>query len=260
MGSRLLTGMLEPERALGLRDDHGDTLAEVMARAGREPYRLGRDEETLAHIGTFVELHVEQGRGLVEQGAAVGAASAIWPHGRWRFDFSGEANHAGTTRLEDRDDPMLGFARMVLEARAAAGRHGVVATVGKVRVSPNNANAIPGLVSAWLDARGAEEGDVRALVAELSEGAEVSEESWTPVVDFEAGLRDRVAGAAGGVPVLPTGAGHDAGILASAGVPSAMLFVRNPSGVSHSPHEHAEDDDCAAGVRALADVLEELCR
>jgi N-carbamoyl-L-amino-acid hydrolase len=107
---------------------------------------------------------------------------------------------------------------------------------------------------------------VRALVAELSEvcaGAEVREESWTPVVTFDTGLRDRIARAAGGdtpAPILPTGAGHDAGILAAAGVPSAMLFVRNPTGVSHSPGEHAEQADCEAGVVALADVLEELCR
>ncbi|WP_214326255.1 allantoate amidohydrolase [Nonomuraea sediminis] len=260
MGSRLLTGVLDPERALGLTDDEGDTLADVMAGAGRKPQAIGRDDETLAMVATFVELHVEQGRGLVELGAPVGVASAIWPHGRWRFDFRGEANHAGTTRLVDRDDPMLPFARMVLAARETATTHGVVATVGKVRVSPNNANAVPGSVSAWLDVRGAREEDVRAVVGELARGVEVSEESWTPVVDFDAALRDRVAAVAGHAPVLPTGAGHDAGILASAGVPSAMVFVRNPTGVSHSPQEHAEPEDCEAGVVALANVLEDLCR
>ncbi|GAA3580155.1 allantoate amidohydrolase [Nonomuraea rosea] len=292
MGSRLLTGVLDPGRALGLSDDEGDTLADVLTRAGREPRGLGRDDETLATVGTFVELHVEQGRGLVTEERPVGVARAIWPHGRWRFDFRGRADHAGTTRLADRDDPMLPFARMVLAAREAAVRRGVVATVGKVRVSPGNANAVPGLVSAWLDARGADERAVRALVAELTElaapaelagqggsGVSVGEESWTPVVDFDEALRDRLAGVvgraeggaastvAGGVaggdtpaPILPTGAGHDAGILATAGIPSAMLFVRNPTGVSHSPDEHAERADCEAGVGALADVLEDLCR
>ncbi|MFI6319649.1 allantoate amidohydrolase [Nonomuraea sp. NPDC050556] len=261
MGSRLATGVLHPDRALALTDDEGETLADVLTKAGREPHDLGRDDETLAQVATFVELHVEQGQGLVHEGAAVGVASAIWPHGRWRFDFRGQANHAGTTRLEDRDDPMLAYARKVLDAREAAVKHQVVATFGKVRVSPNNANAIPGLVAAWLDARGPGEAQVRALVEELSAGHEVSEESWTPIVEFGAALRDRVAKAAGrNVPVLPTGAGHDAGILASAGVPSAMLFVRNPTGISHSPEEHAEREDCEAGVVALANVLEELCR
>ncbi|MEO3797220.1 allantoate amidohydrolase [Nonomuraea sp. B10E15] len=265
MGSRLLTGLLEPDRALGLKDDDGDTLADVMTRAGRTPRAIGRDGETLAMIGTFVELHVEQGRGLVTEGRPVGVADAIWPHGRWRFDFRGRADHAGTTRLADRDDPMVPFARMVQAARELAERHGVVATVGKVRVSPGNANAIPGLVSAWLDARGAGEAAVRALVADLTAEApaDVREESWTPVVDFDVALRDRLARVAGGdtpAPILATGAGHDAGILATAGVPSAMVFVRNPTGVSHSPDEHAERADCEAGVVALANVLEDLCR
>ena len=91
----------------------------------------------------------------------------------------------------------------------------------------------------------------------------VRQESYTPVVRFDQRLRDRIAGvlAAAGVkaPVLPTGAGHDAGVLA-ARVPTAMLFVRNPTGVSHSPAEHADLADCEAGVRALALVLEDLAR
>jgi N-carbamoyl-L-amino-acid hydrolase len=105
---------------------------------------------------------------------------------------------------------------------------------------------------------------VREVVAEVGAAAGVDpvEESWVPPTTFEAGLRDRVAAAAGGdagpAPVLDTGAGHDAGILAAAGVPAAMLFVRNPTGISHSPAEHAEVDDCLAGVDALARVVREL--
>jgi N-carbamoyl-L-amino-acid hydrolase len=261
VGSRLLTGVLPPERALGLRDDRGDTLADVLRRAGRDPRALGPDPETLAGVGVFVELHVEQGRALADLDRPVGVGRSIWPHGRWRFDLHGRADHAGTTRLADRRDPMLALARLVLDAREAAERHDVLATVGKVLVTPNNANAVPGHVAAWLDARGPAEEPVRALVRELCErfGA-AREESWTPLVAFDRELRDRVARAAGEAPVLATGAGHDAGILAAAGVPAAMVFVRNPTGVSHSPEEHAEEDDCRAGVTALADVLEDLCR
>ncbi|WP_214106004.1 allantoate amidohydrolase [Acrocarpospora catenulata] len=262
VGSRLLTGALTPERARGLTDEAGVTLAEAMRAQGRDPLSLGLDKPTLRQVAVFVELHVEQGRALR---GPVGVASAIWPHGRWRFDFHGTADHAGTTALADRDDPMLRYAQAVLAARAAAERLGVVATFGKVQVVPNNANAVPSLVSAWLDARGAREEEVRRLVAELSEGPEVVCESWTPEVTFAPELRDHlatVAGAAldgGAAQILPTGAGHDAGILASAGVPSAMLFVRNPTGVSHSPAEFAEPADCLAGVTALTAVLADLC-
>jgi N-carbamoyl-L-amino-acid hydrolase len=258
-GSRLLTGVLDPDRARALTDDDGTTMAGAMAAAGHDPAAVGRDDETLRRIGTFVELHVEQGRGLVETGAAVGVASAIWPHGRWRLDLLGRADHAGTTRLADRDDPMLALAAAVVEARAAAERHGTVATVGKVRVRPNGVNAIPSEVTAWLDARGPGADDVRAVVAAVGKAAGVPpvEESWTPSTDFDAGLRDRLA-ALLAAPVLPTGAGHDAGILAAAGIPTAMLFVRNPTGVSHSPAEHAEQADCLAGVEALARAVETL--
>jgi N-carbamoyl-L-amino-acid hydrolase len=259
-GSRLLTGVLDPDRARALTDDDGTTMAEAMARAGMDPGALGRDDEALRRIGTFVELHVEQGRALAEGPAAVGVAEAIWPHGRWRLDLRGRADHAGTTRLADRDDPMLRLADTVQEARSAAERYGALATVGKVRVLPNGVNAIPSEVTAWLDARGSVESGVRAVVADVgaAAGAEPVEESWTPATLFEPALRDRLAATLGGAPVLPTGAGHDAGILAAAGVPTAMLFVRNPTGISHSPAEHAEPEDCLAGVDALARVVEEL--
>ena len=262
-GSRLITGALDADRGRALVDSDGVTIAEAMASAGLDPAAVGRDDEALRRVGQFVELHVEQGKGLVELGSAVGVASAIWPHGRWRIDLPGEANHAGTTRIEDRHDAMLGYASVVLAARAAAVRHSAVATCGKVRVEPNGVNAIPSLVTGWLDSRGASARQVRDVVAEVTDaahsfGGTVTEESWTGETAFDIGLRDRIRSVLGGVPILPTGAGHDAGILANEGIPTAMVFVRNPTGISHSPYEFAERDDCVAGVEALAQVLQDL--
>jgi N-carbamoyl-L-amino-acid hydrolase len=265
LGSRLMTGAIDPDRARGLRDADGVTWAEAIEAEGMDPALIGADPEFLGGVGCYVELHVEQGRAL---DAPVGVGSAIWPHGRWRFDFTGQGNHAGTTVLKDRRDPMLPFAHTVLAAREAAKRHGAVATMGKLRITPNGVNAIPSAVRAWLDARAPDDAAVRAVVARIRAAAEeaggrdgvhveLTEESYTEVVDFHGELRDRLAGALGGPPVLPTGAGHDAGIL-SAHVPTAMLFVRNPTGVSHAPGEHAETADCLAGVEALATVLGEL--
>jgi len=260
-GSRILAGSLDADRALGLRDQDGTTMADALRAAGRES--VAADPEALRRVAAFVELHVEQGRGLVDLGHPVALGSAIVPHGRWRLDFRGEANHAGTTRLEDRHDPMLGYAAAVLEARRLAAHHGIVATCGKVRVEPNGVNAIPSHVTGWLDARGQDADAVRALVADMTafateRDAEVAEESWTDATAFEADLTTRLGETLGDVPVLATGAGHDAGILAQAGVPTAMLFVRNPTGVSHSPEEYAELDDCLAGVDALTAVAREL--
>lgn len=271
LGSRLLTGAVTPDRARDLRDPSGVTWAAAMDAAGLDPSGLGADPERLALIGTFVELHVEQGRGLVESGSPVGVASAIWPHGRWRFDFAGEANHAGTTRLADRRDPMLTFAATVLGAREQAALAGALATFGRVAVEPNGTNAIASLVRAWLDSRAPDTASlervvdaVTALAAERGDRdgvtVSVTAESTTPVVEFDAGLRNDLATLIwpdGPAPVLPTGAGHDAGVL-SAHVPTAMLFVRNPTGVSHAPGEFATPDDCGAGVDALATVLAHL--
>ncbi|CAG7636714.1 N-formylglutamate deformylase [Actinacidiphila bryophytorum] len=274
VGSRLTAGQLSPQDARALVDADGVSLAQAMEKAGQDPDAIGADPERLARVGAFVELHVEQGRALDLLDRPVGVASAIWPHGRWRFDFRGEANHAGTTRIEDRRDPMLTYATTVLAARKKARLAGALATFGKVAVEPNGVNAIASQVRGWLDSRAADEDTLAEVVAAIEQaarergardGVEVSvvRESFTPVVEFAHELRDTLAallGAGAPVPVLPTGAGHDAGIL-SAAVPTAMLFVRNPSGVSHSPAESAAEDDCLAGVSALADVLEGLaCR
>ncbi|MFE7516206.1 allantoate amidohydrolase, partial [Streptomyces sp. NPDC057540] len=274
VGSRLTAGRLTKEQAYALRDADGITLPQAMEAAGYDPEAIGPDPERLARVGAFVELHVEQGRALDLSGDAVGIASAIWPHGRWRYDFAGEANHAGTTRLVDRRDPMLTYAETVLAARREAELAGAVATFGKIAVEPNGVNAIPSMVRGWLDARAADQGSLDKVVAGVETAAReyadrhgidlaVVQESYTPVVDFSHALRDelsRILGTSGEVPVLGTGAGHDAGIL-SESIPTAMLFVRNPTGVSHSPAETAAEDDCVAGVLALADVLEELaCR
>jgi N-carbamoyl-L-amino-acid hydrolase len=262
-GSRLITGALAADRARALADADGTSMAAAMRASGVDPDGVGADREALDRIDCFVELHVEQGRGLVELGQPVAAGSQIWPHGRWRIELPGEANHAGTTRLADRRDPMLAYARLILAAREAADRRNSVATMGKVTVLPNGVNAIPSQVTAWLDARGPDAEQVLAVVAELhalagEAGGSMEQESWTDATRFDRALADRVRTVLPGAPVLGTGAGHDAGILANAGIPTAMLFVRNPTGVSHSPAEHAELPDCHAGVDALASVVAEL--
>ena len=257
LGSRLATGSLPWESARTLADPDGVRLGDLVD---------GDGSRLLEDVACFVELHVEQGRGLVERDAPVGVASGIWPHGRWRFDFAGTPDHAGTTRMEDRHDPMLSYAVTALAANKQARLAGQRATFGRVEVAPNGTNAIPSRVTGWLDVRAESEpelehlvgviaGQARERVARDGTALTVTRESLTPAVSFDRGLAARVAG---GLPVLPTQAGHDAGILQAAGIPTAMLFVRNPTGVSHSPEEHASTADCLAGVEALADALEEL--
>jgi N-carbamoyl-L-amino-acid hydrolase len=266
LGSRLMTGAITPEAACKLTDPNGVTFGEAAHRAGFDPLRMGRDERAVASIGDFVELHVEQGRGLT---VPVGVASSILAHGRWRFTFTGEGNHAGATLIEDRRDPMLPASQMVVAARRAA-TGGARATVGRLVPNPGGTNVIASSVDVWLDARADDDARTREMVAEIIAAAEqaavdegcevrVTEESYGDTVHFDVPLRDDIAAVLGGVPALPTGAGHDAGILA-AHVPTAMLFVRNPTGISHAPAEYASPEDCAAGVVALATTLEHLAK
>jgi N-carbamoyl-L-amino-acid hydrolase len=270
LGSKLLTGELAASKALALTDASGCTLAETLAGAGLDPARAGRDEAALSRIGLFLELHVEQGRGLIDLGAPVGVASSILGHGRWRLRFTGQGNHAGATLMSDRRDPMVAagatIARIPALARARAGAR---ATVGRVEVTPGGTNVIASHVDLWLDCRAGEDEVTRGLVAEISAAAAalaaaqgctagLTEESWSGTVYFADGPRAAIGEALGGIPALPTGAGHDAGVLAAA-VPTAMLFVRNPTGISHAPEEFANAADCAAGVDALEAVLSSLC-
>ena len=262
LGSRLAAGTTSWERARGLTDRDGVSFEDALADT------VVGDTDLLAGVGMFVELHVEQGRDLVDREEPIGAASAIWPHGRYRFDFTGQANHAGTTRMEDRHDPMLSYAMTALAANKQARLSGQRATFGRVDVRPNGTNAVPSAVTAWLDARAETSEHLDALLADVERQAQeragrdgtaltVTPESVSPAVHFDPDLARAIA-RPHDWPVIPTMAGHDAGVLSAAGIPTAMLFVRNPTGVSHSPDEHAEMPDCLAGVDALADTLERL--
>jgi N-carbamoyl-L-amino-acid hydrolase len=268
LGSRLLTGSLPAADALARTDRDDVPLADAMRSAGFDPELVGPEPDRLAGIGAFVELHVEQGMLLAPSGAAIGVATGIVAHGRWRFRFAGQGNHAGTTAMDARHDPMLAAAGTVLAVREIAAARGSRATVGRLQPNPGGTNVIASTVDLWMDARDDTEERVRATVAEIEAAAQrlaaeqgclvaVTEESASGRVDFPAGLRGELVRLLGGVPQVPTGAGHDAGILAGH-VPSGMIFVRNPTGISHAPEEHAEPDDCTAGVRALSTVLRRL--
>ncbi|MEV6492611.1 Zn-dependent hydrolase, partial [Actinoplanes sp. NPDC051633] len=194
LGSRLLTGAIDPGRAAALRDKDGVTFAEALGGrpAGQRP---------LGSVKALVELHIEQGRAL---DAPVGVASAIWPHGRWRIDFRGDADHAGTTRMADRRDPMLTFAYTVLAANKEARLAGAHATMARVAVEPNATNAIPSLVRGWLDARAADTPTLDSLVEAVTKRAidrasrdgtevEVTPESVSPEVAFDTALAERLS-------------------------------------------------------------------
>lgn len=269
LGSRLMSGAINPDRALALTDNEGDSFGDVARRDGLDPALMGTDAARLARIGAFIELHVEQGRGLIDLGQPIAIASSILGHGRWRVTVDGQGNHAGTTLMADRRDPLVAAARMVVEIRdLARGTDDARATVGRLEPVPGGTNVIASRVRFWIDIRHPDDAVTASLVAQVRDivaraaradgcTADMREESLSPTVDFDLGLRDALRRCLPTAPELGTGAGHDAGVLA-ASVPTAMLFVRNPTGISHSPEELVEDADAEAGAVALAAVLREL--
>ncbi|MBT2553431.1 allantoate amidohydrolase [Arthrobacter sp. ISL-5] len=266
LGSRLLTGALDPDKARNLKDIDGNTYAEVAAANGQDPRFIGADYKTLRQLGLFVELHVEQGRGLIDLGQPVAIGSSILGHGRWKLSVSGQGNHAGTTLMKDRKDPMIAAAKIMVGIRDTAAKYrDARATVGRLQPVPGGTNVIASRVDMWIDVRHPRDEVTAALVESIHLNAQVMAaeenctvtfgvESLSPTVHFDTGLRDELQALLPGAPVMDTGAGHDAGVLA-AHIPTAMLFVRNPTGISHSPEELVEDDDGETGALALADAL-----
>lgn len=269
LGSRLATGKIGPEAARKLQDRDGVSWEEAMREAGSDPGLMGPATAMLSRIGRFCELHIEQGIALAPLGQPVGVADAIWPHGRWRLQFQGQGNHAGTTHMADRQDPVVALGETILAVQSVAVEAEAVATVGKIVPFPNATNAVASSLAAWVDIRASQEAQLEGLWSIISEAAESA--ANTAGVEFSCTMESRSAevrfdtpfgeqiieiGREMGLemPRLSTAAGHDAAVLAET-IPSTMLFVRNQTGISHSPEEFAENSDCAIGVLVLASVL-----
>jgi len=209
--------------------------------------------------GCFVELHIEQGPRLEQAGAPLGVVTGIVATARGEVVFEGREGHAGTTPMAARDDALVAAAKFVLALRdTAAAVEDAVATVGRLEVEPDASNVIPARIRLSVDVRAPDEARLDAVVtavpAELRRGKAV-----TMAPELTAVLGQEIERVGAPVLELPSGAGHDAGVLAAGGVPTAMLFVRSLNGgISHSPDEHSADEDVELGVAVLAATLARL--
>ena len=210
--------------------------------------------------GAWVELHHEQGPRLALLGAPLAVVTSIVGYVRGERIVEGHAGHAGTTPMDARDDALVAAAAEILRIRdVARSIDGAVATVGSLTVEPGGINVIPGRVTFTIDARAPDDERLERLIGELGlDGSRAVQP--TPLGGAPA---DALAAAfeARGLPLveLASGAGHDAGVLARAAVPSVMLFVRAQNGgVSHSPDEHSTPEDVALAVDVLTDALDRL--
>jgi acetylornithine deacetylase/succinyl-diaminopimelate desuccinylase-like protein len=208
----------------------------------------------------YVELHIEQGPTLLRADTPLGVVTGIVGYLRGGRTFTGSPGHAGTTPMAGREDALVGAAEYVLRAREVArGIEGAVATVGQLTVEPGGTNVIPGRVVISVDARAPDAERLDRLAAALEIEEPTRTEPAAMSEEVRAALRGEIE--ALGLPVLelPSGAGHDAGILAAAGVPSGMLFVRSLNGgVSHHPDELSSAEDISLAADALTGALRRL--
>jgi acetylornithine deacetylase/succinyl-diaminopimelate desuccinylase-like protein len=204
----------------------------------------------------YLELHIEQGPQLERLGQPLAIVTAIAGQARGEVVFKGRADHAGTTPMDGRADALVDAARFILRVRDAA-RPGTMATVGRVEVEPGADNVVPARVTVSVDARAATREELDALV----EAIEFEPTRRTEPVAMSGAPLEALHAALPGAPELVSGAGHDAAVLAAAGVPSAMLFVRSLNGgVSHSAEELSSAEDIELGIAALSSALDRIAR
>ena len=215
-----------------------------------------------ARPDAYVELHIEQGPTLLRADAPLGVVTAIVGYVRGRRTFAGTPGHAGTTPMDVREDALVAAAEYVLDARdVARGIEGAVATIGQVTVEPGGTNVIPGRVVVSVDARAPDAERLDRLAAALEIEEPVRTEPSPMAEEVRAALRAEVEAVGAPVLELPSGAGHDAGILAAAGVPAGMLFVRSLNGgISHNPAELSSPEDIDLATDALTGALRRLLR
>ena len=208
----------------------------------------------------YVEVHIEQGPVLLRREEPLGVVSAIVGLARGEVVLDGVAGHAGTTPMDARSDALVNAAELVLRARdAALSIPGTVATVGELAVLPGAVNVIPERAVVSVDARAPDRERLDALVAAIGFEPQMVTEPVAMDKEVRAVLRDELERR--GLPALElvSGAGHDAGVLASGGVRCGMLFVRSGAGgVSHSPDEHSDPKDIELAVEVLAAALSRL--
>jgi allantoate deiminase len=274
-GSRFQTGMLGSRAFVGeldLEDWRRRGVADAMEAGG---FAFGRmpDARAVDGVGSYLELHIEQGPVLEEEGVDLGIVTAIAGLLGFRLRLTGEANHAGTTPMAGRRDALAGVARIVLALRDEARARGdMTANVGICEVSPGGFNVIPGTADFTVDVR-AGEADVFERVERFAREAfervaseeglelEVALTHRKPPTPLDVELQELLEAAAAeeGATVrrMPSGAGHDAMVLAKH-VPAAMLFVPSRAGISHSPEEFTPPEQCELGARVLAGAVRRL--
>jgi len=268
-GSSAAAGSLDPAELANARDADGRRAAAVLAENGVDLERVLECRSRLERLGSYLELHIEQGPVLEAEGIPAGAVTGCAGLERVRFVIRGRAAHAGTTPMDSRRDPGLVAAAAALRVEEIARREGGVGTVGGMSFDPGIATAVPGTVSILVDLRHPDAEPLARMLEAVREaieagaaerGCEVAEEplwriepiSFDPeLVALARQACERVTGTAY---ELPSGALHDAASMAPH-VPTAMIFSPSIGGVSHAPEEDTAEADLAAAIESFGALV-----
>lgn len=275
-GSQAMTGLWEQEVKEKLTDENGKTFSQVLQENGLSFDTMRSAERDFRSIEAFIEVHIEQGKRLEKEDLPVGIVQGIAGPCWLNVRFHGTAGHAGNTPMNDRRDALVAasqFVQAVEELPPLISRSSV-ATVGKMEVSPNGVNVIPGEVNLTVDLRDIHEGNrdklkeaVLLLAGKIADtrGVTVTTEEKINVtpVQVSRDMQQRAAQAMYETLkqepfFLPSGAGHDAMVIGQK-TDIAMLFTRSKDGVSHTPEEWSSLDDCTQTVHVLKKLIEDLC-
>ncbi|HEV7845100.1 MAG TPA: Zn-dependent hydrolase [Thermoleophilaceae bacterium] len=260
-GSSAVAGTLDPGAVRDLTDAEGRPIGEVLAEHGVELDRAPRAAARRDRIGTYLELHIEQGPVLESEDIAVAAVTGTFGVERHRFTYAGQASHAGTTPMEMRRDAGLAAARTALAVEEIAREHGGVGTTGVLRLEPGIPTAVPGGAELVVDLRHASAGAlaemlhaVRAAAADSADARDVAvseTEIWRiEPIPFDETLVEAALTAAGSGRRLPSGALHDAAEMARH-VPTVMMFTSSTHGRSHAAEEDTPEEHLTAAIAAF---------
>lgn len=269
IGSRALIGDFTPED-FARTDADGISIAQAIRSFGLNPENLA-DAALTPGTFAFFEPHIEQGPVLESLGLTLGIVTTIIGQSRLGLTFHGQANHAGTTPMRFRKDALAAAAHWITEVEAyTKGDPELLATAGSIQASPGAANVIAGAVTVSLDVRHPSDEARLSAVAALVAKAEACAQSrglTLAIVDrgaqasvpMDESLREALTLAAAPFAphAMPSGAGHDAMILARK-LPAAMLFLRTPGGLSHHPSESVSAEDIAAAILTCLNFLHSL--
>ncbi len=276
VGSRAIIGHLSDE-ALEVVSHSGRTIGEGIRFVGGDPDRLAEARIKKGAVAAFIELHIEQGSYLYDEGIDIGVVEGIVGINWWDVVIEGFANHAGTTPMNKRRDAMLAAAELTLAVNdvitSIPGNQ--VGTVGRIQAEPGAPNVIPGRVVMSLEIRDLSAEKIQDLFNGIKRRAVDIEQKYdTPIsflhIDVEAvpaptdeGMRQIIAGAAASLglsyKLMPSGAGHDAQDMARL-APTGMIFVPSVGGISHSPEEFTRPEDMANGANVLLHTVLTLDR